>query len=150
MDDQKKQRIGMFTAGIMLGIAFLFDLVQVPLTVTVILPTLVGWFAVGFFWCWFKLLDVEYFAGKRAGLKILALLGPAVMSAIPIVNDLPELTAGVLVTIVVVALEDKELVPASLAPLKKIYDRYRNQERIEKTYAVPAQPSVVPTDKEEY
>lgn len=114
---KSKNRVGVITAGFMVGIALLFDLLQFLFSMLHVIPFIgtqiaigVTWFitvlALGIFGLWFTLLGVKYFTGKQVQAKLVALFGPIALELIPLVGALPAITAGVVVLIVISRYED--------------------------------------------
>lgn len=94
----------------MLGLSSVIDLVQLLLDLTVLLAIgslYLTFLGIPTFGLWFKLQDVSYFGGSKAGLKIIAVVGGVVTELIPIFNALPATTASVATVIVVSRLEDR-------------------------------------------
>lgn len=109
----------MLTAGLMVGLAVLFDSLQFGATFLIVLPV-VGWaaavviplvitlFAFIIFGVWLTLSKVNFFKGKQAVMKIITLLSSFVMEIIPFLESVPGITGGVITMIMVTAKEDKD------------------------------------------
>lgn len=125
-----KLRIGNVTATLLITVAALFDLLQFLLTFVPVFDVILCFFlgAVAsflFYVLWFPLIDpsIMGFGGRRgAGQKKLNLAlakygtigAAAVISLIPFLDALPEITAGVVMTIVFTRLEDVGVNPSSI------------------------------------
>ena len=105
-----RRRIGNVVAGLMIGIAGLMDGLQFLINFIPILGQLISLFISFFllagFGIWFLLLGVNYFSGRKAGIKIVASLGSVIGEIVPLVSALPILTAGVIGVIIASRLED--------------------------------------------
>ncbi len=90
----------------MIAIAVLIDGVQALLALTVFASILGSFitFVAGFgFWLWFTILGVKYDSKKA-----LTGLGSVVAELVPLLNALPAMTAGVVITIILDRLEAKK------------------------------------------
>lgn len=119
----QKERIGIATAIAMVGTALVLDGLQALLFFLNVLPAIgqvldvVGsWFisflAVIIFGLWFALCRVNYFTGKKAGMKLLIMLSTVVVELIPILDAIPAITFGVVALIIQTRIEDKGLAGA--------------------------------------
>lgn len=114
---REKARVGNLSAGFIVGLAIIFDLIQILVSFLHVIPfvgnaiaVVVAWFvavvALLIFGLWFWWLGVNYFTGKRAGLKLLAVFGTFVIELVPLVDALPAITAGVVLVIIASRVED--------------------------------------------
>ncbi|MEX0931474.1 MAG: hypothetical protein WDZ88_01850 [Candidatus Paceibacterota bacterium] len=101
-----KTRIGNITAVLLIGVALIFDVVEVVLTATVLLAPLqsfVSLFAVCVFSFWLFMLGVGLLSPK----KFLVSSGAALLEVFPLTGWLPMWTIGIILIISMVRLEDK-------------------------------------------
>lgn len=110
-------RIGMLTAGLLVGVALLFDgaqglvtlIASVPLLQSVIL---MAWYLSGLafvlFLLWFKFLGVDYLE-RNANVKLITIVLAFAFESVPIVSMIPALTLGVVAMILVTRYEDGEM-----------------------------------------
>ncbi|HYD93029.1 MAG TPA: hypothetical protein VEB18_01055 [Candidatus Paceibacterota bacterium] len=117
-DDADSQlRISNIEGGTMIGVAFLFDafqlvfglLVFIPiigLIPSIIFPLLMSIISFCTFGVWFATKRVNYFTGKQAAMKLLAIFAALVIDLVPFLNSLPAITAGVVLMIVATRIED--------------------------------------------
>jgi hypothetical protein len=129
-----KHSIHPIIAGAMIFMAVILDIIQffisfIPFIGFIIAPC-IGIIAAVFFGLWFAAMGVNYFGGKKAHLKIIAIMGASVSEIIPLFDMLPAITCSVLVIIFAVWLEarpDKKAVVRDVRGLarmaKKTYDR---------------------------
>lgn len=106
MPDRKKAPIGGWAAFALIAVALLCDSLQFLATLLHALPgvgsalsLVLTWFltvlALIIFSVWFALLGVNYFSGKRAAWRAIAMFGVPAAEIIPLINALPAVTAGV-------------------------------------------------------
>jgi hypothetical protein len=69
---------------------------------------------------WFALLGVNYFGGKKAGLKAATLFAVPVIEMVPLVSALPALTAGVVILIMATWSEDRGISASTRRQASKI------------------------------
>lgn len=112
-------RLKPFTIGLLVAVAIMFDALQFLLSFLFVLPA-VGWaiaLAIPFFitllaaivfGLWFKLEKVSFLKGKRAVAKIVGGGGALVAETVPLIDDLPLITGGVLNIIINSRIEDAE------------------------------------------
>lgn len=103
-------KISNITAGFMIMLALLFDLLQFLLTifvVTALLAELVTFFALCVYGVWFAIMRVNYFSGNKTGLKAASAFGSAVLELVPVLDGLPGITMGVIGVIAGTRLEEK-------------------------------------------
>jgi len=114
-----KARIGNVNAGLMVGAALLFDLLQFVFSFFHIIPVvgnavalIVAWYIAAFalvvFGVWFALCGVNYFTGKRSAQKLLTAFSAVIIELVPFVNALPAITGGVIAMIIATRIEDFE------------------------------------------
>lgn len=106
-----KPKIGNGNAAALIAAAIAVDGVQALLAATVfasVLASLITFGAAFGFWLWFMILGVKY-DGKKA----LTGLGSVVAELVPMINALPAMTAGVVMTIILDRLEAKKAVYGS-------------------------------------
>lgn len=115
--DTPKIRVGSWTAGLLISVALLIDLLQFLVSFLHVIPwagnaiafvvgtflSFVAYISLG---VWFALLGINYFTGKRAALKILTILATFGIELIPLLNMIPAITAGVITMIMVSRMED--------------------------------------------
>ncbi len=105
---ENKQRIGNVSAGFMIGVAAIIDLVQFLLTLTAVLvplAVLCTFFSATMFAIWFMIYGVKY-VGHDNGKKLLIALASTVAEFVPVINALPATTVGVIGIIVQSRIED--------------------------------------------
>jgi hypothetical protein len=110
MDAQEPHKISNVAAAGMLGVALILDLVQFLLTLailTVLVNILITFLAVCIFGIWFAVMGINYFQGRKAGLKVLSSFGATIIELVPVIDGLPGITAGVLGIIVSSRLEER-------------------------------------------
>lgn len=115
-DTQTPHRISTTTAFFMIVVAVLLDLIQFVFTlfvITSLLSELVTFFALCVFGVWFAILGVNYFSGKKVGLKLASVFTSAIVELVPLIDGLPAITAGVVGIIVSVRKEDAQPKPGS-------------------------------------
>lgn len=117
--EKRPPRVGNIAAGFIIAIALVIDGLQFLLDFTVLLSPLtifVGFVSVLFFNLWFLVFHrVSFTQGKYALAKMGAVMGTAVITVIPFLNGIPEITLGVLTTIILSRLEDAHLSIGSIA-----------------------------------
>jgi len=104
---EKKHKIGNVTAGMMIAVAALIDIIQGLLTLTVLLLPLSLFFTflgLGIFFLWFALCGVKF--NPANGKNLLTMLGATAIEIPPFINGLPGLTAAVIGIIVQTRIED--------------------------------------------
>ena len=128
-------RIGNFSAALWLGLAVIFDGVQFLVSFFHVIPyagnaiafvvttfiSLAAWIL--FSICFALFHRVNYFSGKKAALKLLAVFGSVVIEIIPLLNALPAITSGVLLIIVATRIEDTVGDEKSLTKVKDARER---------------------------
>lgn len=113
---REKTRIGNITAGLMIGVALIFDAVQFFLSMLATIDA-IGWGIVALAWfvsylafiifgLWFFVCRINYFTGKQAALRLLSVFSAIVLEMMPLVMNLPAVTAGVVAVIVTSRIED--------------------------------------------
>lgn len=111
-----KARIGNITAGLMIGLALIVDSLQFFLSLFAAVEA-IGWGVVALAWFvsflafiifgfWFFICRVNYFTGKKAALRLIAVFSTFVLEIMPIIQALPATTAGVIAVIVTSRIED--------------------------------------------
>lgn len=117
--EKKAPRIGNIAAGFLLFAALIVDGAQFLLDLSVILSPLtiiVGFTAMIMFTAWFYLFHgVSFINGKQGLAKLGTLMGTAIITVIPFVNGVPEITAGVFLTILLSRIEDKHIDVSAVA-----------------------------------
>ena len=98
-NEPRPQRINNITAGFMIAVAIVFDLISIIPFIN-ILVDIVAWLVFGF---WFALLGVGFINPRRFAVMATSFI----VGAIPVVSTLPELTVAIIVTILMVKSEDK-------------------------------------------
>lgn len=115
---ETKRHISKPVAGIMVTAAVIIDCAQFAINLVPVLGQFFGLMLsfIGFvsFLVWFALLGVNFFTGRKAGLKMMAGFGATIVELVPLVQALPALTMGVAVTIIASWLEDAEDKEAAL------------------------------------
>lgn len=108
-------RIPLIIFILMVSLAVLFDVLQFFasfLTVVAGIGIVLCWFiaivATISFGLWFKLLGVDYFGGKQAARKALTAISSVVVELMPLIDDLPAITAGVVLMFLFSRAEDIE------------------------------------------
>lgn len=115
-EGQKKQRINIPVAVLLIGTAFLFDAVQdvaffanvvpgIGTAVAFIVSEFIAWLAAAVFFIWFSLLGVRY-SDKNFALKLLLSMAAFVVELIPLLDILPAITLDVVVLVVLTRIED--------------------------------------------
>ncbi|HEY0011042.1 MAG TPA: hypothetical protein VGB97_04020 [Candidatus Paceibacterota bacterium] len=89
------------------GVQFLINLIPVLGQVINLGVTFIGIF-IASLWLFIFCDGVNYFTGKKAGLKVLGIMTGTVLELVPIVNALPALTLGVALVIIGTRMEDRE------------------------------------------
>jgi len=113
---QKRQRISVPVALLMVALALIFDGLQdlalfvnvIPAVGTVIdfiFSEMIAWLAAIIFFVWFAVLGVNY-GGKKAALKLLISLSSFIVELIPLIDALPAITVGVVSLIIITRAED--------------------------------------------
>lgn len=97
--DHKKSRINNFSAGSLILVALLLDLVSLIPVVNIVSSFL----AILIFGVWFYILGVGFINPKRFATAIIAL----VVEMVPVISWLPGLTAAVIATVIMVKSEDR-------------------------------------------
>lgn len=109
--EARPHRIGNVTAFFIIATAVLFDAAQFFLNFIPVLGQVAGLFitflAISIFGVWFLLLGVNYFSGKKAGLKMIASLGSVIAELVPLFSAFPAMTLGVVVVIIATRLEGR-------------------------------------------
>lgn len=114
---KSKVRVNNFQAGLILTLALTCDGLQFLLSFLHVLPwignalafigvlmlTACAYLTIGL---WFKFLDVNYFSGKRAMLRVVTLLATIGIELIPLINAIPAITAGALTVFISSRIED--------------------------------------------
>ena len=108
---EKRIRIGGMQGMLMIGVALTIDGVQFLIN----LIPIVGWIMVSIlsvgvvlmFYTWFKLNEVSFIRGKAALLRVATISTATIAEIFPIFNSLPAWTAAVIVTLIIVKLEDE-------------------------------------------
>ncbi len=106
-DGEKKQRIKLWMATIMAVVSLSIDAFNALLNllgVGEILSSVISPVASFAFVVWFWILGVSFIKNPK---KLVAMGGQAIIGLIPVINTLPELTLGVVVTILLTRSEDK-------------------------------------------
>lgn len=107
-----RQRIGKPVAGLMVAMAVIIDFSQFVINFVPVLGQFFGlvlsFIAFVSFALWFALLGVNFFTGRKAGLKMVSAFGTTLIELVPLVQALPSMTIGVTVTIIASWLEDAE------------------------------------------
>lgn len=115
--DTPKIRVGSWMTALLVSAALLIDLLQFLVSFLHVVPwignaiafvvgTFLSFVAYISFGVWFALLGINYFAGKRAALKILTILATFGIELVPLLNMFPAITAGVITMIIVSRMED--------------------------------------------
>lgn len=108
---QKPPRVSAITLFFMIMISIVLDGVQFLLTLTVV-GALFAWLVTALAMCifgvWFLLLGINYFSGRKAGLKMASMFSSVVIELVPILSALPGITIGVLGVVAASRLEDRE------------------------------------------
>lgn len=101
----------------MLLVALIGDMFQFLLNLADIIPVLgfaisllailVTFFEMCIFGVWFAIMGINYFSGKKSGMKTLSAFGSLAIEAIPLLDALPGITMGVLGIIISSRLEEK-------------------------------------------
>ncbi len=129
---REKTRIGPLTAGFMVGFALLFDAIQFFLSLLATIDA-IGWGIIALAWfvsclafiifgLWFFICGINYFTGKQAALRLLSVFSAVVLELMPLVMNLPAVTAGVIAVIVTSRIEDlagKGATLQNLSPARK-------------------------------
>ncbi len=116
MNDKKRERITLITGGFMIGIALLFDGLQMILSIVfgitgvgipiaMLADWMIGFFAGICFWIWFLLCGVN-FNGKKAGSLLASMALGIFLEAVPLLDALPGITFTVARTVILVRIED--------------------------------------------
>jgi len=106
-------------AVIMIATAVSIDLFNALLNFLVIgeiVSTVISIVATTLFTIWFWLLGISFVKSPK---KLAAMAGQAIIGLIPIINTLPELTAGVAITILLTWGEDKGGIISKTAQITK-------------------------------
>ena len=106
-DGEKKQRIKLWMAVIMAVMALSIDAFNALLNLLAIgeiLSSVISPVASFAFVVWFWILGVSFIKNPK---KLAAMSGQAIIGLIPVINTLPELTIGVIATILLTRSEDK-------------------------------------------
>jgi hypothetical protein len=94
----------------MVGTAALVDSGQFVLNLIPVLGQFMGlmmsFIAFIGFVLWFALMGVNFIAGRRAGMKMMAAFGTTIVELVPLVQALPAMSMGVAITIIASWLED--------------------------------------------
>ena len=105
-----RRRISRTVAGLMVGTAALVDSGQFVLNLIPVLGQFMGlmmsFIAFIGFVLWFALMGVNFIAGRRAGMKMMAAFGTTIVELVPLVQALPAMSMGVAITIIASWLED--------------------------------------------
>ncbi len=105
---QYKPRIGNNTVWLMIGVAAVYDSLQVISDIAIIgliLGTLISIFAFLTFWLWFKLKGISL-----AGLKKSLVMGIfSFLEIIPLINDIPGWILSTIIIIIISRTEDRLL-----------------------------------------
>lgn len=123
-----KKRIGTLTAFLLVGTALVIDAGQFIINfIPVIgqgLSFFGSFFALALFGVWFLLLGVNYFEGRKAGVKIAASMGGAVAEMMPFISALPALTVSVTLIIMASRLEDVAAPRLAAVPKRRSVPRW--------------------------
>ena len=105
--EEKKGRIKIWMGAAMIIVALSIDIFNAILNIAAIgevLSSIISPIATFAFVIWFWMLGVSFMKNPK---KLAAMGGQAIVGLIPIINTLPELTLGVLITIILTRSEDK-------------------------------------------
>lgn len=117
-----KYRISPLMFGFMLLVAGTIELLQFLLDLTVVLSIVamfLGFVGMSLMTWWLTALKVPPFSGKYGLLRLLTLGVSWVISVIPLINGLPEITTTVVVSYVTSRIEDRINYQTELAAWKK-------------------------------
>ncbi len=110
--EKRPQRIHILIAALMVGLAFLFDVLQFLSTFLNIIPGVgvvvseyISFVSVIVFGLWFAFQKVSYF-DRNGAVKLIIGIASTVVELVPFVDALPAITLGVLSLILVVRAED--------------------------------------------
>ena len=106
-DGEKKQRIKLWMATIMVVAVISIDIFNALLNLFAIgevLSSIISPIATFAFVIWFWILGANFVKKPK---KLAAMGGQAIIGLIPVINTLPELTLGVIITILLTRSEDK-------------------------------------------
>lgn len=96
----------LFFDGLQVVMVPIFALPFIGIPLAVLLPFLVTVTAFILFSFWFATKRVNYFSGKQAYVKVLAVFGTLVIELLPFIGSLPAITGGVAVVIFASRVED--------------------------------------------
>lgn len=102
----QRLRISDHEAAAMLACAFFYDAGQFFTEPLIVVPYFFSLLAFCMFGVWFAIRGINYFTGKQAAMKLIAIFGTLVIDIIPFINGLPEITAGVFMMIAATRIED--------------------------------------------
>jgi hypothetical protein len=124
MDEAKVPRkISNITAFFMITVALLLDLLQFLLTLLVLtspIAELVTFLALCIFGVWFAIMRVNYFSGRKVGMKVASAFGSAVVELVPILDAVPGITLGVAGVIVATRIEERSQQSAAPSVVGKV------------------------------
>lgn len=112
MEEQVQYRIGWMSAGFILGVAVVADLLQVLFTLLVVFAPasiIVTVVAEGIIFFYFWVCGVHFMRGKRSLGRILGFLLTTMIEMVPFLDGLPTLTADTFYNIHSARKEDREL-----------------------------------------
>lgn len=109
---EPEYRVGSLSFFFLLCVAVLFDLLQALLVWLIgigqVADLFITFLAVPIFGIAFALHGVSYFSGKKAGAKILTMLGATVVELVPFISALPGMTLGIIGIVLSSRAEDRE------------------------------------------
>ena len=131
----RSSKISPFMAALMVGTALLFDAAQILLSLTgvgAVATPIITVTALTLFALWFLLLGVNYLGGRKAGIKIAAVLGTTFVELVPIINILMVCTIALGVATVIYATwkEEEEKREEAKRALQKTKEEEARQERL--------------------
>lgn len=113
-----KKRIGILMGIFIVGFAGLIDLLQLFMfvfnalpvigqAIVFIVPPILGIIGQITLAIWFKLCGVNYFSGKQASMKLVAIFGPGILEVAPVTAGMPLMALGASLMIALSRIEDK-------------------------------------------